>query len=65
MARNASMRYNDCLMTSVLLLDSSASERDQGLSNHGLASCLLKFATDLIQESAGENVRDFRRRGLI
>jgi hypothetical protein len=64
-ARGPSSGYHDCLITSVLLLDSSASERDQGLSNHGLAFCLLKFATDLIQESAGENVRDFRRRGLI
>jgi hypothetical protein len=27
--------------------------------------CLLKFTVDLIQQSAGENMTDFRRRGLL
>jgi hypothetical protein len=27
--------------------------------------CLLKFTVDLIQQSAGDNVTDFRRRGLL
>jgi len=27
--------------------------------------CLLKFSVDLIQQSVGENVKDFRRRGLL
>jgi len=27
--------------------------------------CLLKFTIDLIEKSAGENIGDFRRRGLI
>jgi len=31
----------------------------------GWEICLLKFASDLIEESAGENFRDFRRRGLF
>jgi hypothetical protein len=31
----------------------------------GWEICLLKFASDLIEESAGDNVRDFRRRGLL
>lgn len=33
--------------------------------DEGWEVCLLKFATDLIQESAGENLGDFRRRGLL
>ena len=27
--------------------------------------CLLKFTVDLIQQSAGDNLNDFRRRGLL
>jgi hypothetical protein len=27
--------------------------------------CLLKFAVDMIQESSGRNLRDFRRKGLL
>ena len=27
--------------------------------------CLLKFTVDLVQQSAGGNVNDFRRRGLL
>lgn len=27
--------------------------------------CLLKFTVDLVQQSAGENMRDFRRKGLL
>lgn len=33
--------------------------------DEGWEICLLKFATDMIQESAGENLRDYRRRGLL
>ena len=33
--------------------------------DEGWEVCLLKFAADLIQQSAGENTRDFRRRGLF
>jgi hypothetical protein len=33
--------------------------------DEGWEICLLKFATDLIQESAGDNARDFRQRGLL
>lgn len=33
--------------------------------DEGWEVCLLKFATDMIQESAGGNLGDFRRRGLI
>ncbi len=33
--------------------------------DEGWEVCLLKFATDLIQESAGDNLGDFRRRGLL
>ena len=33
--------------------------------DEGWEVCLLKFAADLIQQSAGENSRDFRRRGLF
>lgn len=33
--------------------------------DEGWEVCLLKFASDLIQGSAGENLRDFRRRGLL
>ena len=33
--------------------------------DEGWEVCLLKFAVDLIQQSAGENTRDFRRRGLF
>ena len=31
----------------------------------GWEICLLKFASDLIQESSGGNLGDFRRRGLL
>jgi hypothetical protein len=33
--------------------------------DEGWEVCLLKFATDLIQGSAGDNLGDFRRRGLL
>lgn len=33
--------------------------------DEGWEVCLLKFATDMIQESAGGNMQDFRRRGLL
>jgi hypothetical protein len=33
--------------------------------DEGWEVCLLKFATDLIQQSSGDNVQDFRRRGLL
>ena len=33
--------------------------------DEGWEVCLLKFATDMIQESAPENFGDWRRRGLI
>ena len=33
--------------------------------DEGWEVCLLKFATDLIQESSGGNLDDFRRRGLL
>lgn len=33
--------------------------------DEGWEVCLLKFATDMIQESAGDNLGDFRRRGLL
>jgi hypothetical protein len=33
--------------------------------DEGWEVCLLKFAADLIQESAGRNVDDFRKRGLF
>jgi hypothetical protein len=33
--------------------------------DEGWEVCLLKFATDMIQESAGENLGDFQRRGLL
>ncbi len=33
--------------------------------DEGWEICLLKFASDLIEESAGENLRDFRQRGLF
>ena len=33
--------------------------------DEGWEVCLLKFATDMIQESAGRNVDDFRKRGLF
>jgi len=33
--------------------------------DEGWEVCLLKFATDMIQESAGSNFGDFRRRGLL
>ena len=33
--------------------------------DEGWEVCLLKFAADLIQESAGTNIQDFRRRGLF
>ena len=33
--------------------------------DEGWEVCLLKFASDLIQESAGQNVDDFRKRGLF
>jgi len=36
----------------------------QGVDD-GWEVCLLKFASDLIQESAERNVRDFRKRGLF
>lgn len=34
-------------------------------TDEGWEVCLLKFATDLIEESAGDNLRDFKRRGLF
>jgi hypothetical protein len=33
--------------------------------DEGWEVCLLKFATDMIQDSAGGNMDDFRRRGLL
>ena len=33
--------------------------------DEGWEVCLLKFASDMIQESSGSNMGDFRRRGLI
>lgn len=33
--------------------------------DEGWEICLLKFASDLIEESAGDHLRDFRRRGLL
>jgi hypothetical protein len=33
--------------------------------DEGWEVCLLKFAADLIQQSVGDNTRDFRRRGLF
>lgn len=33
--------------------------------DEGWEVCLLKFAADLIQESSGDNIGDFRQRGLI
>ena len=33
--------------------------------DEGWEVCLLKFATDMIQESTGANLGDFRKRGLI
>jgi len=33
--------------------------------DEGWEVCLLKFASDMIQESSGGNMGDFRRRGLI
>ncbi len=33
--------------------------------DEGWEVCLLKFATDMIEGSAGENLGDFRRRGLL
>ncbi len=33
--------------------------------DEGWEVCLLKFATDMIQESSGDNLGDFRRRGWI
>ena len=33
--------------------------------DEGWEVSLLKFATDMIQESSGENLGDFRRRGLL
>jgi hypothetical protein len=33
--------------------------------DEGWEICLLKFATDMIQESSGDNLGDFRKRGLI
>ncbi len=33
--------------------------------DEGWEVCLLKFAADLIQDSAGDNLGDFRRRGWI
>ncbi|HEX8294667.1 MAG TPA: hypothetical protein VF593_00065 [Chthoniobacteraceae bacterium] len=33
--------------------------------DEGWEVCLLKFAADLIQESAGDNLGDFRHRGLL
>ena len=33
--------------------------------DEGWEICLLKFATDLIQESSGDHFRDFRDRGLL
>jgi hypothetical protein len=33
--------------------------------DEGWEVCLLKFATDMIQESAGGNFDDYRRRGLL
>jgi hypothetical protein len=36
----------------------------QGI-DEGWEVCLLKFAADMIQESAGRNMDDFRKRGLF
>ena len=33
--------------------------------DEGWEVCLLKFATDMIQDSAGGNIEDYRRRGLL
>lgn len=33
--------------------------------DEGWEICLLKFAADLIQQSAGENLDDYRQRGLL
>ena len=33
--------------------------------DEGWEVCLLKFATDMIQDSAPENINDWRRRGII
>lgn len=33
--------------------------------DEGWEVCLLKFASDMIQESAGGNIADFRKRGLF
>ena len=33
--------------------------------DEGWEICLLKFAADMIQESAGDNLGDFRQRGLL
>ncbi len=33
--------------------------------DEGWEVCLLKFASDMIQKSAGDNLGDFRRRGLL
>jgi hypothetical protein len=33
--------------------------------DEGWEICLLKFASDMIQESSGDNFGDFRRRGLL
>jgi hypothetical protein len=33
--------------------------------DEGWEICLLKFATDMVQESAGDNLGDFRQRGLL
>jgi hypothetical protein len=33
--------------------------------DEGWEVCLLKFATDMIQDSAGDNLGDFRKRGLL
>lgn len=45
------------------------SEDPRGAVIHGVDEgwevCLLKFTVDLIEKSAGENLGDFRRRGLI
>jgi hypothetical protein len=33
--------------------------------DEGWEICLLKFAADMIQESSGGNLGDFRKRGLL
>ncbi len=54
----------DRLSDSVDRAEDQISAVIQGV-DEGWEVCLLKFASDLIQESAGTNMDDFRRRGLF